>query len=146
VLKGSVTGSGTFPVVSTAVCPANDVYVGGLQTAVSATGTASHLGRVSMTAAHCTPRGPISAGKMTFVAANGDRLFADYAGPCDFDPSTAVVGVTVVRCDNTLTFTGGTGRFAGATGSGTLVALLTYMGMGPTAWPGTWTWTADVTW
>ena len=52
-------------------------------------------------------------GHITFTAANGDELTADVVGSAVPDPN--VTGGLVL--DQTGTFTGGTGRFAGAEGS-----------------------------
>ena len=52
-------------------------------------------------------------GSVTIVAANGDQVTFDYEGELD--------GVTG-EGTGTFTFTGGTGRFAGATGQGTFDA------------------------
>jgi hypothetical protein len=54
-----------------------------------------------------------------FVAANGDILFVEGTGQGTPTPTPNVD--TIVETD---TITGGTGRFAGATGSFTLVRLL----------------------
>jgi hypothetical protein len=96
----------------------------GLRTVVSFTGTASHLGRVSMTGSHCAPDwgAPIVGGEWTFVAANGDTLVGTYTGTIDpFVPEEGAV--MVGRHDNTIT--GGSGRFAGATGE----FLVSYTGI-----------------
>ncbi len=82
-----------------------------------ATGTMSHLGK---TTAHfdgaLTLTGPSAfdvAGSYVTVAANGDQLFATFAGSGTLDASGNATGTT------TTTFTGGTGRFAGASGTAT---------------------------
>ncbi len=54
-------------------------------------------------------------GSVTITAANGDTLSFDYTGGLN-----AVTGEGL----GTFIFTGGTGRFAGATGSGTFRALI----------------------
>ena len=54
-------------------------------------------------------------GLVTVTAANGDQLTFDYEGELH-----AVTGEGL----GTFTFTGGTGRFAGATGGGTFQALI----------------------
>ena len=80
-------------------------------TVTHATGQATHLGLVVMTSSHC-PDQPeyIYDGRMTLTAANGDRLYGIYNyGESELQAMT-------------VTFTGGTGRFAGASGS----ALMTY--------------------
>jgi hypothetical protein len=54
-------------------------------------------------------------GSVTIVAANGDAVSFDYEGELN-----GVTGEGI----GTFTFTGGTGRFAGATGQGTFDALI----------------------
>ena len=54
-------------------------------------------------------------GSVTITAANGDQVTFDYEGFLD-----ALTG----EGTGTFTFTGGTGRFAGATGQGTFDALI----------------------
>jgi hypothetical protein len=55
------------------------------------------------------------SGSVTITAANGDEVSFDYVGLLD-----ALTGEGF----GTFTFTGGTGRFAGATGGGTFDALI----------------------
>ena len=57
-------------------------------------------------------------GTYQFVAANGDRLTAFFSGQAK---STSTPGVLAIV--ETATITGGTGRFAGATGSFTCMRL-----------------------
>jgi hypothetical protein len=74
---------------------------------VVASGEATHLGRFTgiETVVLDLADGTF-AGTRVFVAANGDRLYADVAGGFT-SPTTA---------EGTFTFTGGTGRFRDATG------------------------------
>lgn len=78
-----------------------------------ATGNATHLGRFTVEFPHtvnfATARGE---GTFTFTAANGDMLTADFTGAAQAGPITSIVEEAVI--------TGGTGRFAGATGSFTV--------------------------
>ena len=74
---------------------------------VETTGKASHLGAFTRTEnTFIGPAGAIS-GSLVFTAANGDQLRADFSGGFT-SPTTA---------EGTYTFTGGTGRFSGATGT-----------------------------
>ena len=79
------------------------------------TGTATHLGRYTE---HVLVQVNIptmtSTGTATFTAANGDTLFASVAGQATRTSPTTLSIVEVY------TITGGTGRFADATGSFTL--------------------------
>jgi hypothetical protein len=94
-------------------------------TTIDLHGTAAHLGRVTIVASHCTQfdafttpnPGVFQDGEMTVTAANGDELWLEYAGHFLFTPGdTPEVGVSEISF-TTVTVTGGTGRFEGATGS-----------------------------
>lgn len=78
--------------------------------AVSATGTATLLGRFTIELPH-TVHLPTSTaqGTATLVAANGDIISATFAGQAVLGP--------IVHIVEHATITGGTGRFAAATGS-----------------------------
>ena len=102
-LKGSIEALETY-------------RVSGPTMSVTATGSgeATHLGRYTVTSEVQVdlPTGTGTGLSAQYVAANGDRLFAEGSGqatPTE-DPSVFVVV-------ETYTITGGTGRFAGATGS-----------------------------
>jgi hypothetical protein len=78
-------------------------------------GTASHLGRFTLVADFTLNLATaIASGSATFTAANGDVLTGTVTG-------RAAVGGGIAAVTETVTITGGTGRFAGATG--TLVVL-----------------------
>lgn len=88
-----------------------------LDVVADTTGITSHLGR---TTTHLegtvTPTGPDTftiAGSSVTVAANGDELFGTFAGSGTLDASGNSTGLV------TITFTGGTGRFASASGTAT---------------------------
>jgi hypothetical protein len=77
---------------------------------VEAEGTATQLGLFTLEIPHVvTP--PIGSGFYDFVAANGDTLTAEFNGV------SAPVAPGFLYIVETATITGGTGRFAGATGS-----------------------------
>ena len=89
-------------------------------------GTATHLGQFEVVVSVVVDFGSLpvtGAGTATFVAANGDMLFADVTGYSEpVEP-----GVTVLIIESGV-ITGGTGRFAGASGSYTserLTSLVT---------------------
>ena len=87
------------------------------QVNVSATGQASHLGRFTLEIPHVVNFATRSAtGTMTLTAANGDTLTASFTGQSQI----AEPLVTIVE---TATVTGGTGRFADASGSFTVNRL-----------------------
>jgi len=78
---------------------------------VEGTGTATHLGRFTLVT-DVTFAGTEGAERMTLTAANGDIIFATGTG--QVVPSEDGTTVNTVE---SLTITGGTGRFADATGS-----------------------------
>jgi hypothetical protein len=80
---------------------------------LSGTGQATHLGRFTLTfQAQVDPQTLIGVGTMRFVAANGDTILATFIGQ-----ATPTSDPTVLSLVESATITGGTGRFAGATGS-----------------------------
>jgi hypothetical protein len=83
------------------------------------TGTATYLGRYTE---HVVMQINIpamsSTGTATFTAANGDALFASVVG------QATRTGPTVLSIVEVYTITGGTGRFADATGTFTLESTL----------------------
>jgi hypothetical protein len=90
-----------------------------LSVLVNATGNATHLGQFALAIPHTVDRAAMTAtGNYLFVAANGDSLTASFSGKAT---PTATPGVLSIV--ETATITGGTGRFAGATGSFTCVRL-----------------------
>ena len=80
------------------------------------TGKSSHLGKISLTATDCiTPMENhyTFKGKLTIIAANGDKIIGDYSGsflPLDTPPMYSL-------SDAKFEITGGTGRFSNAKGS-----------------------------
>ena len=88
----------------------------------SASGNATHLGRFTMTyelEVDLLTLPIESFGSSVFTAANGDSLFTDIIGL-----GTPTEDPDVLFIVETFTITGGTGRFAGATGSFTSERLL----------------------
>jgi hypothetical protein len=84
---------------------------------VTATGQATHLGRFTLEIPHVVNFATSSAtGTMTLTAANGDTLIASFTGQ-------AQVAGSMVTIVETATVTGGTGRFADASGSFTVNRL-----------------------
>ena len=77
---------------------------------VSATGTATLLGRFTLEIPHTVNFATATGdGTYTFTAANGDTLTADFTGEAQVGPIISIV--------EHATITGGTGRFAGAAGT-----------------------------
>ena len=79
---------------------------------VEGTGKATQLGRFTFSAPHYVNLATRTAtGSYQFTAANGDMVFADFTG------QATPIGGGVLYIEETATITGGTGRFAGATGN-----------------------------
>lgn len=98
--KGSLEGTVT---VTPLEAPMANVFIAG-------SGTATHLGRFTVEIPHLVNFATaIGAGTFTFTAANGDQLTGDFTGAAD--TSTPVFSIV-----EQATITGGTGRFAHATG------------------------------
>ena len=80
---------------------------------VAAGGNATQLGKFKLDIPHVVNRADRTAvGTYEFTAANGDKVYATFTG---IAAPTATPGVLYI--EETATITGGTGRFAGATGS-----------------------------
>lgn len=77
---------------------------------VSASGTATQLGQFALDIPHLVIP-PTARGFYYFIAANGDTLTAE------FDGVSTPVAPNLLYIVETATITGGTGRFAGVTGS-----------------------------
>ena len=79
---------------------------------ITGTGTGTHIGKSTFVATVNGDNFPLLTGTQTLTAANGDQLFSTISG--------SVVGPdengTLLITNNNI-ITGGTGRFAGATGS-----------------------------
>jgi hypothetical protein len=80
---------------------------------IDATGNASHLGRFTVTA-DFTVSGSTASGTTTWTAANGDEFSTSFT-------SHGVVVPPTLTATEAHTITGGTGRFANASGTFTVV-------------------------
>lgn len=121
--QSAVPFSGTFAIDETldmsadSECPA-------LTGVISGQGKTSHLGRTTISGTNCVmppaagapPVYNFSDGKIILMAANGDTLNGTFSG--SFIPTGKGTLFTVVN--GTYSFNRGTGRFAAATGTGTL--------------------------
>ena len=96
-------------------------------------GAATHLGSYTVELSFCArPGGILDDGVGTFVAANGDLLHFTFEGTSTFAPP-----FTLTFTSYSL-FTGGTGRFDGASGEAVVTgALDVRTGAGDGAWNGT---------
>ena len=116
LLSAARPAGGTCELVSRAIlppAPGQPANVRHLQLAYDC--RLLHLGRTTATAeetATFTATGPIISNTTTYTAANGDQLFVAFSGAGTLPDANLVVTVS-----GTETVTGGTGRFAGATGS-----------------------------
>jgi hypothetical protein len=81
--------------------------------AISGEGNANKLGKFTVSIPHVVNRGTrMAEGSYVFTAANGDALTADFTGQSSPTDTPGVIYI-----EEHATITGGTGRFAGATGS-----------------------------
>ncbi|HET6838075.1 MAG TPA: hypothetical protein VFH24_08545 [Gemmatimonadales bacterium] len=108
--KESYHSTGT--ITGDAQCPSPlllESYQGG--------GTATHTGKYEIVNSHCLDpaTGALTNGTFVKKAANGDQLFGTYAGSARVIQPPAPIGIFGIT--GTVNFTGGTGRFTGATGT-----------------------------
>jgi hypothetical protein len=107
--KGSLAGEAT-------VTPLAPPYVAAY---VEAAGEATHLGQFDLDIPHVVNRATMTVvGHYEFTAANGDKVYAEFTGQSTLTDVPGVIAIV-----ETATITGGTGRFAGATGSFTAYRL-----------------------
>jgi hypothetical protein len=107
--RGTFTGESKGVLNCPPTCPPTILRVIGTDT-----GEATHLGHFSAVYEDEVDAATASGtGTFTLTAANGDKLFTRYAGG-----QTDVSTVTLVA-----TITGGTGRFAAATGTFTIIRI-----------------------
>ena len=96
---------------------------GMIPVALAGIGQATHMGRFTESQTHCVnpTTFAFSAGRFLFTGANGDSVSGTYSGQLVVTtPTTAAIyGVFVI--------TGGTGRFAGATGGGNATGTLDFV-------------------
>jgi hypothetical protein len=104
--KGRLTYQSTAPV------PLERCASGEIGMSLTKAGNATHLGRFTVAASQCLDpaTGAITKGEAVFTAANGDQVFATQSGRVTGSPP-------VFAFELDYTVTGGTGRFAGASGS-----------------------------
>ena len=99
---------GSFEAVETGAVQFPTVTIAGI-----GAGNATQLGKFTMTyEAEVNLLTRVGVGSVEFIAANGDLLFADILGQ-----STPTATPNLISIVEILTITGGTGRFADATGS-----------------------------
>ena len=83
-------------------------------------GTATHIGKYDIVNSHCLnpATGALTDGRFLKITASGDQLFGTYAGSASVIQPPAPIGIFGIN--GTITFTSGTGRFTGATGTTTM--------------------------
>jgi hypothetical protein len=100
--KGSLSGTAS-------VTPLDPPFA---SVVIVGTGNATQLGHFTVEIPHFVNQATrIGSGSYMFTAANGDILTADFTG------QASLLAPGVLSVAETATITGGTGRFAGATGS-----------------------------
>lgn len=142
--KGEAVGEATFLLDNPLGCPGPAEGGFGITTATDAEGTASHLGRMTLRAAHCPLLdGGLVEGTMVFVAANGDELHGTYAGTAS--PLPPNIG-DLIFATSEISFDpdASTGRFAGATGDIVFNAEIVFEGPPDPSWPFSVTWEGTV--
>jgi hypothetical protein len=88
-------------------------------------GVATHMGAVNVSRTHCfSPfnNPPIYDGEWEAVGADGDKVYGTYEGSLTFTEFDANGDPIRGTIDSQFTITGGTGRFQGATGGGSVSA------------------------
>lgn len=110
----SLTFKGSYTGVDTSI----PLILPFVQATVEAAGSASHIGNFTFTEVVTvnTATG-LGSGIFLFTTANGDTVFGTITGQATFVPPH------FLNIAETATITGGTGRFAGATGSFTVARL-----------------------
>lgn len=97
-----------------------DATCGGLRVVASGSATGTELGAGTWNDTECaafTATGIAIDGQLILTAANGDQLDVAYHAESAFPDATGAI-----HPQGTFTIEGGTGRFAGATGGGSLAA------------------------
>jgi len=103
--KGSLVGDVT-------ITPLDPPF---LSVDIDAAGAATQLGRFTLDIPHVVNLATrVAIGTYEFTAANGDMVYADFTG------QATPIGGGVLYIVEVATITGGTGRFAGASGSFTV--------------------------
>jgi hypothetical protein len=109
-------------------CPPVDLH-----SAFTTTGHVTEMGTIELDYDNCTPEGAeIMGTEMTFVADNGDSVFATYDAT---DVPSVGPDPMLLEIEYDFEITGGTGQFAGATGGGQLMGKVAWPGFEPNYWP-----------
>jgi len=111
---------GDFTVVPEAMMPDETYEEYGFKLIMAGDGTMSHLGKMTTRMifwAEGGPVGPYGYGSGTFVAANGDELYFEFDEGLIVWNEKENADFYLTRFNDPIQFSGGTGRFEGATGS-----------------------------
>lgn len=107
----------------TKICPQLSPELYAFIGSITGVGHATHLGKLTLSATDCIQYSSGTEANfkslpntVVFFAANGDRLYAAYEGK-----ATYIGGALQLK--GTFTFAGGTGRFARASGQGSLIGV-----------------------
>jgi hypothetical protein len=109
----SYSAAGT--ITSSPSCPAGTLLV-----ELAGGGTATHIGRYTISNSHCLDlaTGVFTNGTFLKTAPNGDQLIGTYGGGGSIlEPPLPPTLVGRFAITGTIVFTGGTGRYAGASGT-----------------------------
>jgi sugar lactone lactonase YvrE len=132
---GEVAGEAQFVPANPMNCPAPPAGFG-ITTVTDATGPSS-LGEVSIHFEHCPlADGTITRGAVT-ITVNGDVLHGTYTGTST-PPPPNLGELTFATL--AMSFDGGTGRFANASGQAQLAAEIVFEGFEDLSWPWSATW------
>ena len=116
--KGHMAGTITFSPDQTLPPP-------GFWIDTAAVGRVSHFGRTTLSGGHVAANA--FAGEMTLTAANGDMITMSYAGAGAIPADIQIGDWYDTTSENTIT--GGTGRFAHATGTFGMTGRLQFLGL-----------------
>ena len=133
-IKGSVVGTVTFSGVNPAPPPAPPW----LWATSDAVGDVSHMGDTVLWAKHAAAL-DFGSDDMTFTAANGDMITCSYFGSGALPPNIG----DWYDLWTEITITGGTGRFAGATGHMHATVHIQFLPM-DAVWPAIWVFSGKI--
>ncbi len=128
--KGNFAGEASFPASDACF----DVTGVPYQTLTATEGKMTHLGRTTLSTAHCSTVDGSAAvgGEATFTAANGDQVWAAYTAVTVEWP---VPPLMLIVQESEFTIVGGTGRFEGASGRLLGLVYVTFEGFDDPSWP-----------
>lgn len=135
--EGTVKGVTIYDPANPKGCAAVPGQPFAITTVSDATGTASHMGLMSFYGRHCQTAAGM-AGDLVLTAANGDKLFGTYLAH-RVGTGPLVVG-EYIHLSAPMTFSGGTGRFEHATGTGEMTGAVLWEGFADLESPAEFQW------